>query len=267
MADSGIRADSGSHADAASGAHEPGQQLRGQVALVTGAARRTGRAVAEGLAAAGATVVVHHRASAGEAHQVVVAIEAAGGKASAIAADLSDEAQARQLLATIDEAHGRLEILVNNVGTFRVEDIADVSADKWREAIESNVTTTFIACQAAIPLMARADYGRVVNFADAAADLLRPAPTLAPYMVAKTGVVILTKSLAERYAAAGITVNAISPGIIDNSVTKPPGGEEAIPAGRYATTDDIVNAILFLVRRESGYVTGTNIKVAGGWHA
>ena len=241
--------------------------LRGQVALVTGAARRTGRAVAEGLAAAGATVVVHHRASAGEAQQVVAAIEAGGGRAESAAADLSDETQARSLIAAIDEAHGRLDILVNNVGTFHVQDIAELSLAGWREAIESNVTTTFIACSAAIPLMERAGYGRVVNFADAAADLLRAAPTLAPYMVAKTGVLILTKSLAERYAAGGITVNAVSPGIIDNSVTKPPGGEQVIPAGRYATTDDILNAVLFLVRGESAYVTGTNLKVAGGWHA
>ena len=115
--------------------------------------------------------------------------------------------------------------------------------------------------------MERAGFGRVVNFADAAADLLRAVPTLTPYMVAKTGVLLLTKSLAHRYAEAGITVNAVSPGIIDNSVTKPPGGVSAIPAGRYATTDDIVNAVLFLVSEESGYVTGTNLKVAGGWHA
>lgn len=247
--------------------HASQHPLQEQVALVTGAARRTGRAVAEGLATAGAVVMVHHRASAGDAQQVVAAIEAGGGRAEAITANLSDEAQVHQLVARIDETHGRLDILVNNVGTFDMQDIAEVTAKRWREALESNVTAAFIACQAAIPLMERAGYGRVVNFADAAADLLGAAPTLAPYMVAKTGVLILTKSLAQRYAAAGITVNALSPGIIDNSVTKPPGGEQAIPAGRYATTDDIVNAVLFLVGSQSGYVTGTNLKVAGGWHA
>ena len=249
------------------GSAVPVGDLQGRVALVTGAGRRIGRGVALALAAQGAQVVVHYRSRQEEAAAVVGEIAAAGGRAFATQAELRDPAAVEAMVATVAARAGSLDILVNNVGTFLVKSIAEVTPAEWEQSLAATVTVTFLTCRAALPGMVERGYGRIVNFADAGADHLRAAPNITPYLIGKTGVLILTKSLAAAYARRGITVNAVSPGIVDNSVTKPPGAEEAIPAGRFATIDDITNAVLFLLRAASSYITGANLKVGGGWHA
>ena len=250
---------------AAEAAEAAAPELRGRVALVTGAARRTGRALALALAARGAEVAVHYRSGADEAAAVVEEIGAGGGSAFAVQAELRDPAE--EMVRAVGARAGRVDVLINNVGTFLVRGIDEVTPAEWEKSLATTVTATFLTCRAVLPGMAARGWGRIVNFADAGADHLRAAPNITPYLVGKTGVLILTKSLAAAYAARGITVNAVSPGIVDNSVTKPPGGELAIPAGRYATMADIANAVLFLLAESSAYITGANLKVAGGWHA
>ena len=257
----------GRREDAAGSAEAARGDLKGRVALVTGAGRRIGRGVALALAAQGAHVAVHHRSRPEEAEAVVGEIAATGGKAFAVQAELRDPEAVAAMVAAVTARAGSLDLLVNNVGTFLVKSIAEVTPAEWEQSLATTVTVTFLACRAALPGMVERGYGRIVNFADAGADHLRAAPNITPYVIGKTGVLILTKSLAAAYARHGVTVNAVSPGIVDNSVTKPPGAEEAIPAGRFATIDDISNAVLFLLRDASSYITGANLKVGGGWHA
>lgn len=252
---------------AGAGGATAGGELHGRVALVTGAGRRTGRGVALALARQGAQVAVHYRSRADEAAAVAGEIAAAGGRAFTAQAELRDPAAVEAMVESVTARAGSLDLLVNNVGTFLVKNITAVTPAEWERALATTVTVTFLACRAALPGMVERGYGRIVNFADAAADHLRAAPNLTPYLIGKTGVLILTKSLAAAYARRGITVNAVSPGIIDNSVSKPPGAEQAIPAGRYASVDDVTNAVLFLLRDASSYITGANLKVGGGWHA
>ncbi len=238
----------------------------GQVALVTGAARRTGAAIATHLAARGAAVAVHYHTSAGAARALV---ERLGGDAAgchAEAADLTDAASVSALVERITDRSGRIDLLVNNVGTFQVKPIERVDPAEWDRAIRTTVTAAFLVCRAVLPHMRRHGYGRIVNLADSAADKLSAQPTLGPYMVGKTGILVLTRSLAAATADRDITVNAVSPGIMDNSMTKPPGGRAAIPKGRYGRYADLNAAIEFFLRRETSYITGENLKVSGGWH-
>ncbi len=238
----------------------------GQVALVTGAARRTGAAIAEHLAARGAAVAVHYHTSAAAARELA---ERLGGDAAgchAEAADLTDPDSVSAMVERIVERSGRLDLLVNNVGTFQVKPIERVEPAEWDRAIRTTVTAAFLVCRTVLPHMRRTGYGRIVNIADSAADKLSPQPTLAPYMVGKTGILILTKSLAAATADCDITVNAVSPGIMENSVTKPPGGPGAIPKRRYGTYADLNAAIAFFLRPDTSYITGENLKVSGGWH-
>lgn len=241
-------------------------EKQGKVALVTGGNIRTGRGLALRLAAQGFQVAIHYRSKPEEAAEVVQRIARSGGTAFAVRAELGEPAEVEEMVQAVVDRAETIDILVNNVGSFLVRNIAEVTPSEWNKIITSTVTSTFLSCRAVLPYMAKQGYGRIINFADASADHITAAPNITPYLVGKTGVLILTKSLATQYADQGITVNAISPGIIENSITKPPEGKHAIPAKRFATIEDITNAVLFLLKDASSYITGANIKVSGGWN-
>lgn len=237
--------------------------LAGRCAMVTGAARRTGRALAIALAEAGADVAVHYRSREEEARAVVDEIRGLGRNAVAVQADLASAAEAERAVAEGTSALGRIDILVNNVGAIVWKNLDEITPDEWRVSLDGTVTATWHACRAVTPGMRDRGYGRIVNILDADADALAPVVFATPYKIGKTGALVLTKSLAKNEGPHGITVNAISPGVLDDSERAVP--LERIPLGRPGTYQDLVGALLFLVGEDAGYVTGTNLKVSGGY--
>lgn len=241
--------------------------LSGKNILVTGASKRTGRGIALKLAAHGATIAIHYQSSHKKAQEVVKLIETNQGKAFAFQARLQSPFAVKKMVEKINQKLGSIDILINNVGTFLLKNITEISPKEWEYALSTTVTTTFLTCNAILPGMVKRQFGRIINISDAGADHLRSVPNLTPYMIGKTGILILSKSLSEVYAKYGITINCISPGILDNSITKPSKGIKSIPVQRFATINDITNSILFLLDKNSSYINGANIKVGGGWQA
>lgn len=237
--------------------------LEGRRALVTGAARRTGRALALALARAGADVAVHYRSSATEAQEVAGQIRGAGRRAIAVQADLVDAEQAMRAANEAADALGPIDILVNNVGAIVWKTLDEISPEDWRTCLDGTVTATWHACRAVTRGMRERGFGRIVNILDADADSLSPVVLATPYKIGKTGALVLTKSLAKNEGPYGITVNAISPGVLEDSERDVP--LERIPAGRTGTYGDLASALLFLVSDEAAYLTGTNLKVSGGY--
>lgn len=237
--------------------------LNGRVALVTGAGKRTGRTIALALANAGADLAIHYHHSGDEAEAVVDEIKALGRDAKAFAADLSDATTTEAAFRQATESMGRLDILVNNACGIQWKRLEETSVAEWHSGVEQTLHITFHACQAALPTMRRQGFGRIVNLIDVDADSLISVPVVTPYKIGKTGVLMLTRTLAVNEAPHGITVNGVSPGTLDNSERKPP--LERIPAGRYGTALDVARAVLFLADPASAYITGTNIKVSGGY--
>ena len=237
--------------------------LNGRVALVTGAGKRTGRTIALALAQAGANLAIHYHHSGNEAEAVVDEIKALGRKAQAFEADLSDATATEAAFSQATESMGRLDILINNACGIQWKRLEETSVAEWHNGVEQTLHITFHACQAALPTMRRQGFGRIVNLIDVDADSLSSVPVVTPYKIGKTGVLILTRTLAVNEARHGITVNGVSPGTLDNSERKPP--LERIPAGRYGTALDVARAVLFLADPASAYITGTNIKVSGGY--
>ena len=237
--------------------------LGGRVALVTGGARRTGAGISLALARAGADVVVHYRRSRAEAEETVAAVEALGRRAFPLEAPLDDPDATTAAFALAAERFGRLDILVNNASSIVWKPLEALDAREWRDGLTHTLHITHHACRAALPWMRRAGFGRIVNLIDVDADALSAVPMVTPYKIGKAGVLMLTRTLAVTEAAHGITVNGVSPGTLDNSERKP--ALDRIPAGRYGTVDDVARAVLFLVDPANGYVTGTNIKVSGGY--
>ena len=237
--------------------------LHGRVALVTGAGKRTGRAIALALARAGADLAIHYHQSEAEARAVVAEVGGLGRRALAIQADLGDAAATETAFRQASEGLGRLDILVNNACGIHWKRLEQTSLAEWHSGIEQTLHITFHACQAALPTMRRQGFGRIVNLIDGDADALRAVPALTPYKIGKTGVLMLTRTLAVNEAPHGITVNGVSPGVLDNSEHTPP--LERIPAGRLGSAEEVARAVLFLADPASGYITGTDIKVAGGY--
>ena len=238
-------------------------ELAGRVALVTGAGRRLGRAIASGLASRGARLAIHYNASTDGAESLRDEVRAAGGEAECFAADLRDPAAARDLPGLVARRFGALDVLVNSAAVMRQLRLEETTPDAWDDIVGLNLRALFFTAQGAAPHL-RAGRGSIVNIADLAG--LEPWPAYAAHSVSKAGVVMLTQVLA-RELAPDVTVNAVAPGAVlvpdDYDEAQRAALARTTPLGRLGDPGDIVDAVLYLIER-GGYVTGETLVVDGG---
>ena len=238
-----------------------GDGLKGQVALVTGAGKRIGRAVALRLVLEGADVAVHYHRSEAQAREVVAEIEKMGRKGIAISADLCDVGQIRGLVKQVEHRFGRLDVLVNNAANFLHSPLEDVSEQLWDDALDTNLKAPFFLAQAAAPLL-RKSRGVIVNFADIGGIL--PWPGYIPHCASKAGVMMLTKCLAKALAPEA-RVNAIAPGTITMSDDPSEWEEDFIrraPLRRTGKPEEVADAVMFIVNAK--FMTGQTVLLDGG---
>ncbi len=240
--------------------------LAGQVALVTGASRGIGAAIARELAAAGATVVVNYASSPEAAQSVVAGIEASGGKAWAHQANVAEEDQVEAMVKAVLEREGRLDVLVNNAGITRDGLLMRMKTADWQSVINLNLTGVFLCTRAVSRAMLKARSGRIINITSVVG--LMGNAGQANYSAAKAGVIGLTRSNAAEFAARGVTVNAVAPGFIESDMTAELEKEpilRAIPLGRMGTSTEVAGAVRFLAADPAAaYMTGQVLQVDGG---
>jgi 3-oxoacyl-[acyl-carrier protein] reductase len=246
--------------------------IGGKVALVTGAARDIGRAIALELARNGADVVVGYKASATAADVVVGEIEAIGRRAVAVCADVTRREEIDRLVGSaLEFGGGRIDVLVNNAGGLgRRAHLAEITEQLVDDTLRLNFTSTLLMCQAVIPHMVRQGGGRVINISSIAGHN-GGAPTTPHYGPAKAAVSDLARTLTKEFAGRGVTVNSVAPGVIQNRFheehTPPEMFEKlvaAVPMGRPGTNEDVAGAVAFLASPAASYITGEVIHVNGG---
>jgi 3-oxoacyl-[acyl-carrier protein] reductase len=242
--------------------------LKGRVALVTGAGRGIGRATALRLAQDGATVAVNYNASEAPAQEVVGLIESAGGKALAVKADVSNPAEVDAMVARVTKELGALHILVSNAGITRDNLLMRMSQAEWDDVINTNLRATYFLVKAASRQMVRQRYGRIVTVSSVVGVTGNAGQ--ANYAAAKAGLIAFTKSVAAEFAARNITANAVAPGFIDTDITAVLPDEvkkgilSRIPMERYGQPEEVANAIAFLAGDDAAYITGQVLHVNGG---
>ncbi|MCR5447716.1 MAG: 3-oxoacyl-[acyl-carrier-protein] reductase [Schwartzia sp.] len=242
--------------------------LDGKCALVTGASRGIGRAIAVKLASEGAKVALNYAGNAAAAEEVKKEIEAAGGQAITVQADVSDPASVEAMIQTVVDAFGQIDILVNNAGITRDGLLIRMKDEDFDAVINTNLKGIFYTTKLVSKLMMKKRFGRIVNMASVVGLTGNAGQT--NYAAAKAGVIGFSKSAAKELAARGITVNMVAPGFIETDMTAviPEKAKEAmmggIPLGRAGKPEDVANAVLFLVSDQAAYITGQVLKVDGG---
>lgn len=244
--------------------------LAGRVALVTGASRGIGRAIALQLGASGAAVVVNYRGSEAAAHEVVGQITAAGGQAIAVQADVSDAAAHEALIKATTDAFGRLDILINNAGITRDTLLLRMKTTDIDDVLNTNLRGVMLLTKSALRPMLKNKWGRIISLSSIIG--LTGNAGQANYAASKAGLLGFTKSVALEMASRNITANAICPGFIETDMTAAAMTDdfrakalERVPLGRLGTPADIANAVVFLASDAAAYITGQTLAVDGGW--
>ncbi|MCL4528854.1 MAG: 3-oxoacyl-[acyl-carrier-protein] reductase [Chloroflexi bacterium] len=242
--------------------------LENRIALVTGAGRGIGKAIALEFARRGAAVVVNYNKSAEAAEALSVEIKAAGGRAAVFQADVSNFAQAQSLVKFAVDTFGDLHILVNNAGITRDTLIMTMSEEDWDSVLATNLKSTFNCSKAAVKHMMRKRYGRIINIASVAGQMGNPGQT--NYSASKAGQIGFTKSLAREVSSRNITVNAIAPGFVDTEILDAMSPEtleamlKMVPLGRKGKPEEVAYAAAFLASDQAAYITGQVLGVDGG---
>ncbi|KAF0995697.1 3-oxoacyl-[acyl-carrier-protein] reductase [Geobacillus sp. TFV-3] len=242
--------------------------LEGKIALVTGASRGIGRAVALELARQGANVAVNYAGSEAKANEVVEAIRSLGREAIAVQADVARAEDVERMVKTTIDHFGRLDILVNNAGITRDNLLMRMKEEEWDAVINTNLKGVFLCTKAATRPMMKQRYGRIINIASVVGVMGNPGQ--ANYVAAKAGVIGLTKTAARELASRNITVNAVAPGFITTDMTEALSPElkaemlKQIPLARFGEPDDIARVVAFLASDAASYMTGQTLHVDGG---
>ncbi len=238
--------------------------LTDKIALVTGASRGIGRAIAIGLAEAGADVAVNYRSHEEDAWYTCNRIETLGRRAVAVQADVSVAGDVARLIATVETVLGPVSILVNNAGVTRPQPLQEITEADWDEIVAVNLKSVFLVTQAVLPRMRASKWGRIINLSSVAAQT---GGVVGPhYAASKAGILGLTHSYANLLAKEGITANAIAPALIETEMvtSNPNARPDLIPVGRFGTVEETADVAVMLAR--NGYITGQTVNVNGGWY-
>ena len=243
--------------------------LRNRVALVTGGSRGIGKGIATRLAREGASVAIAYKSNKGAAQLALRQLQALGADCVAVETDITHAGRAEQLIRTVIDRYGRIDVLVNNVGDFRWGTLAESSIEDWENIFNSNLMTVMQMSRAVLPPMRKGRWGRIINLGAVGAERAFGQAKISAYAAAKAAVVALSRSLALEEAKNGITVNVVNPSSMDE---KELSLEEArkmrdarFPIGRPPTVEDIAAAVAYFASEESEYVTGQVLNVSGGW--
>lgn len=240
------------------------ENLEGRIALVTGASRGIGRAIALALAGAGADIAVNFVSRPKEAAKVESQIAGLGRKCLTIRADVSRAQEVMRLVSKIESRLGPVDILVNNAGISRPQPIEEITEQDWDDVIGVNLKSCFLVTQAIVPGMRARKWGRIINVSSVAAQV---GGMIGPhYAASKAGMHGLTRFYASRLAKEGITVNSIAPALVKSDMLAqvPNVTPERIPVGRFGEPEEVAEAAVMLAR--NGYITGQTINVNGGWY-
>lgn len=249
------------------------RSLQGKIALVTGASKGLGKAMAVALAEAGARVILVSRDTT-KLSAVAAQIQSAGGAADVLVADVSDEAQVARVRDDIAQKFGgKLNILINNAGINIRKPITDFTLAEWKSVLDTNLTSVFLMCRAFVPLMKGQGFGRIINLTSMMSHVSLPGRTA--YSASKTALLGFNRALALELAPEQITVNGISPGVCDTEINAPlmQNAElkaqflAKIPVGRWGKPEEIGKLAVYLCSEDAGFITGTDIVIDGGWIA
>jgi gluconate 5-dehydrogenase len=247
-------------------------KLAGKVALITGATRGLGKAMALALAGEGAAIALVAR-NRGALEKSAEAVWRTGSGAQVFQADVTSESQVLRLENEVTEAFGRVQILVNNAGINIRKQLTEFTLDEWRRVLDASLTSTFLMCRAFVPHMKGTGYGRVINLASTMAHVSIPGRSA--YSASKSAILGLTRALALELAPEGITVNAISPGPFATEMNTPlienpelnAQFVARIPLGRWGRVEEVGQLAVYLCSPEAGFITGTDVLIDGGWCA
>ena len=239
-------------------------EITNKVALVTGASRGIGRALAVGLAEAGVDVAVHYHTKQAEAKQVADQVRRLGRRAVVVQADVSVPQQAQSLAERVERELGPVDILVNNAAIGQPMPLDEIGLDLWNTTLTTNLTSAFVLTQAVVPGMRQRRWGRIINLSSVAAQV---GGVIGPhYAASKAGMIGLTHSYAKLLAKEGITANAIAPALVETDMVRnnPNARPDIIPVGRFGLVEEVSSVVVMLAR--NGYITGQTINVNGGWY-